>query len=52
VDVIERDERATDAERPATDGGCEGCSVDLDGNDPPVETYEVDVEEGTVVVYL
>lgn len=59
VDVIESDrratdadERVTDAEQPATDGGCEGCGVDLDGEEPPVETYEVDVEAGTVVVYL
>ena len=36
----------------AADGGCNGCSVDLEGDDPPVETYDVEVERGTVVVYL
>ncbi|WP_254532959.1 Rieske (2Fe-2S) protein [Natrinema gelatinilyticum] len=36
----------------AADGGCEGCDVDLEGDEPPVETYDVEVERGTVVVYL
>ncbi|WP_267643367.1 Rieske (2Fe-2S) protein [Haloarchaeobius amylolyticus] len=37
----------------ATDGsGCDGCSVELEGDEPPVETYDVEVEQETVVVYL
>ncbi|WP_435361765.1 Rieske (2Fe-2S) protein [Haloarchaeobius sp. DFWS5] len=37
----------------ATDGnGCGDCGVDLEGDEPPVETYDVEVEQGTVVVYL
>jgi nitrite reductase/ring-hydroxylating ferredoxin subunit len=36
----------------ADGGGCEGCDVDLEGDEPPVETYDVEVEQGTVVVYL
>lgn len=34
-----------------TSGGCE-CSVDLAGEKPPVDTYEVDIEDDHVVVYL
>jgi len=36
----------------ATDGGCAECGVDLKGDEPPVETYDTEVEQGTVVVYL
>ncbi|UHQ98008.1 Rieske (2Fe-2S) protein (plasmid) [Natrinema zhouii] len=39
-------------ENTVADGGCEGCSADLEGDEPPVETYDVEVEQGTVVVYL
>lgn len=35
----------------ATDGGCD-CGADLEGEQPPVDTYEVDVEDEQVVVYL
>jgi nitrite reductase/ring-hydroxylating ferredoxin subunit len=40
------------AGKTTTDGGCESCGVDLAGEKPPVETYDVEVENGTVVVYL
>lgn len=40
------------AKEGSTDEGCEGCGVSLEGEEPPVDTYEVDVEQGTVVVYL
>ena len=33
-------------------GGCGSCGVDLAGDEPPVETYDVEVESGIVVVYL
>ena len=33
-------------------GGCESCGVQLEGDEPPVETYDVEVEHSTVVVYL
>ena len=36
----------------ATDGSGCACSTEIDGSDPPVETYDVEVEDGTVVVYL
>ncbi|WP_200531168.1 Rieske (2Fe-2S) protein [Halorubrum sp. LN27] len=36
----------------ATDGGCGGCDVELEGDEPPVETYDTEVEDGIVVVYL
>jgi len=36
----------------ATDGGCAECGVELKGDEPPVETYNTEIEEGTVVVYL
>lgn len=36
----------------ATDGGCAGCGVELEGDEPPVETYDTEVEAGIVVVYL
>jgi len=39
-------------EEAAADGGCDGCDVALEGDEPPVETYDVEVEHGTVVVYL
>lgn len=35
----------------ATDGGCE-CGADLAGDEPPVDTYDVDVEDDQIVVYL
>lgn len=35
-----------------SDDGCESCGVDLAGEEPPVETYDVEIESGTVVVYL
>ncbi|WP_436348128.1 Rieske (2Fe-2S) protein [Natronorubrum sp. FCH18a] len=31
---------------------CDSCGVDLEDNEPPVETYDVKVEEELVVVYL
>lgn len=34
-----------------TDGGCD-CGADLAGDGPPVDTYDVDVEDEQVVVYL
>ncbi|UPV75219.1 Rieske (2Fe-2S) protein [Halorussus limi] len=34
-----------------SDDSC-GCDVDLEGDEPPVDTYEVDVEDDQVVVYL
>ena len=34
-----------------TDGGCD-CGASIEGDEPPVETYEVDVENEQVVVYL
>ncbi|WP_435320749.1 Rieske (2Fe-2S) protein [Haloarchaeobius sp. TZWSO28] len=41
------------AEDVATDGGgCDNCSVEIEGEEPPVETYDVEVEQDTVVVYL
>jgi hypothetical protein len=33
------------------EGGAD-CGVTLAGEEPPVETYDVGVEEGVVVVYL
>lgn len=33
-------------------GDCESCGVNLAGEEPPVETYGVEIESGTVVVYL
>lgn len=38
-------------EKSAPDGGCD-CGADLAGEDPPVDTYEVAVEDEQVVVYL
>ena len=36
-----------------TDGGnCEDCGAHPAADEPPVETYDVEVEGGTVVVYL
>ncbi|QFU84713.1 Rieske (2Fe-2S) protein [Natronorubrum aibiense] len=46
-----RVEPAKDGET-ASDGGCEGCEATLEGDEPPVETYDVEVEQGIVVVYL
>lgn len=40
----------TDSET-TTGGNCENCGVNLAGEEPPVETYDVEVESGTVVVY-
>ncbi|WP_256391519.1 Rieske (2Fe-2S) protein [Natronoarchaeum rubrum] len=48
----EPEEAGDNDKKAAADGGCEGCGVDLEGDDPPVETYDVEVERGTVVVYL
>jgi len=42
----------SECEDTVADGGCEGCGADLEGDEPPVETYDVEVEQGTVVVYL
>lgn len=42
---------STDGET-TTDEGCESCGMNLAGEEPPVETYDVDVESGTVVVYV
>ena len=39
------------AVEPATDDGC-SCGVDLAGEEPPVDTYEVAVEDEQVVVYI
>ena len=37
----------------APDGGsCGGCSHQMEGDEPPVETYDVEVEDGVVVVYV
>ncbi|GAA0237138.1 Rieske (2Fe-2S) protein [Haladaptatus pallidirubidus] len=37
----------------ASDGGnCEGCGHHIEGSEPLIETYDVEVEHGTVVVYL
>lgn len=36
----------------ASTDGCEGCDVHVEGEEPPVETYDVEIESGTVVVYL
>jgi nitrite reductase/ring-hydroxylating ferredoxin subunit len=33
-------------------GDCESCGVHIEGEEPPVETYDVAVENSTVVVYL
>ncbi|WP_343195079.1 Rieske (2Fe-2S) protein [Natronococcus sp.] len=38
------------SEESATDGGCD-CGA-IEGDQPPVDTYEVDVEDQQVVVYL
>jgi nitrite reductase/ring-hydroxylating ferredoxin subunit len=35
-----------------TDGDCESCGVNLAGEKPPVETYDVEIEGDIVVVYL
>ncbi|WP_129113842.1 Rieske (2Fe-2S) protein [Halegenticoccus tardaugens] len=36
-----------------SDGGsCDGCGHHIEGSEPPVETYDVEVEQGTVVVYV
>lgn len=35
-----------------TDGDCESCGVNLAGEKPPVETYDVEIEDDIVVVYL
>lgn len=44
------------AETNMTDGGdtteCADCGVKLQGDEPPVETYDTEVEHGFVVVYL
>lgn len=44
---------STESENPNTDtnGGCD-CGVNLEGEAPPVDTYDVDVEDEHVVVYL
>ncbi len=34
------------------DADCSSCGSDLDGSEPPVDTYDVEVERETVVVYL
>ena len=34
------------------DGDCGSCEMNLAGEEPPVETYDVEIESGTVVVYL
>jgi nitrite reductase/ring-hydroxylating ferredoxin subunit len=34
-----------------TDAECD-CGVNLEGEEPPVDTYDVDVEDEQVVVYL
>ena len=47
-----RSSRAVDEAETAVDGGCESCTVHIEGEEPPVETYDVEVESGTVVVYL
>lgn len=47
--TVEAEDGASEAN--ATDGGCE-CGVDLEGDAPPVDTYDVDVEREQVVVYL
>lgn len=39
------------SEQSAMDGGC-GCGADPAGEDPPVDTYEVDVEDDQIIVYL
>lgn len=44
-------ERTASAEA-ATDGGCENCGFDTARRESPIETYDVEVERGTVVVYL
>lgn len=44
--------QTTDDAPDSAAGGCGGCSHDLEGAEPPVETYDVEVEQGTVVVYL
>jgi len=36
----------------ATSGNCENCAVNLAGEEPPVETYDVEVKSGILVVYL
>lgn len=40
-----------DPEASSADGGCD-CGANIEGEEPPVDTYEVDVEDQQVVVYL
>lgn len=39
-------------EKKSDSDSCTGCEVELEGNEPPVETYEIEIEEEIVVVYL
>ena len=34
------------------ESACAKCAVSIEGDEPPVETYDVEVEDETVVVYL
>ena len=39
------------SELETTDGGCD-CGADIEGDEPPVDTYDVTIEDEYVVVYL
>ncbi|MGB9958806.1 Rieske (2Fe-2S) protein (plasmid) [Haloferax prahovense] len=45
-------EEAEDTEMASDGSSCGDCGAPLEGSEPPVETYDVEVEHGTVVVYL
>jgi nitrite reductase/ring-hydroxylating ferredoxin subunit len=48
------DDRVTETNRIDGDDTkeCVNCSIKLQGDEPPVETYDTEVEHGIVVVYL
>ncbi|SEO21047.1 Rieske [2Fe-2S] domain-containing protein [Halogranum amylolyticum] len=49
--AVESTQSGEEADANATDGGCD-CGANIEGEQPPVDTYEVDVEDEQVVVYL
>lgn len=50
--TVEPADTRTDGSGKDSQGVCSGCGTTADGDDPSVETYDVEVEHGTVVVYL
>lgn len=49
--AVESTSGEDDSAANATDGGCD-CGANLEGDEPPVDTYDVNVESEQIVVYL